>query len=287
MDSRYSQPVGNDFSAVRTASWQDTNRFKYVRISNLERTSGTPSNFQVNLGNDTILDRCEQIQLMSVAIPNVMNNISEAFGNTTFSITWSIPLTTITYDFVPGQYTTAQIITELLGAITPPGAYTFTMRQDPNTGLIIIGSTGLFTIPGSLTFPNNTTSLNSYLGFTANQPAALEIVGFQRPSLYGSTMMFIHSPELGSNITYLDTLTTGGQTNDVNGCFAIPVNVPYNTIQTYEGREEDRIVYGRRTRSVRNFSIVLRTNNGREMTDILEGTPVYIVLKAIFAVDQR
>lgn len=287
MDSRYSQPVGNDFAAVRTSKWQDTNRFKYIRISNLERTSGTPSNFQVNLGNDTILDRCEQIQLVSAAIPNVMNNISEAFGNTTFTVVWSIPLTTITYTFAPGQYTVAQIITELLAGITPPGAYTFTLAQNPTTGLITAGSTGLISIPGSETFPNNTTGLNSYLGFTSNQPAALQITGIQRPVLYGSTMMFVHSPELGSNITYLDTLTSGGQTNDVNGCFAIPVNVPFNVVQTYEGNEEDRIVYGRRTRSVRNFSIVLRTNNGIEMTDIQEATPIYIVLKAIFAVDQR
>jgi hypothetical protein len=283
----YSQPTGNDIAAVRTSAWQDTNRFKYIRISNLERTSGSPSNFAVNLGNDTLLDRCEQIQLMSVAIPNVMYNISDAFGNTQFSITWSIPLTTLTYDFVPGQYSTAAIITELLAGIVPPGGYTFTLQQDQQTGLIIAGSTGLFTIPGSLTFPNNTTGLNSYLGFTFNQTPALQIVGAQRPVLYGSTMMFIHSPELGSNITYLDSLTSGGSTNDVNGCFAIPVNVPYNTIQTYQGHEEDRVVYGRRTRSVRNFSIVLRTNNGVEMTDISDATPVYITLKAIFSVDQR
>jgi hypothetical protein len=287
MNDRYSQPVGNDFAAVRTAVWQDTNRFKYIRISNVERTSGTPSNFQVNLGNDTILDRCEQIQLISASIPNAMYNISNAFGNTTFTIVWSVPLTTITYTFEPGQYTTAQIIAELNGAIVPPGGFTFLMRQDVNTGLIIVDSTGLFTIPGSTNFPTNPTSLNSYLGFADAQAPALQIVGFYRPSLFGSTMMYIHSPELGSNITYLDTLTTGGQTNDVNGCFTIPVNVPYNVMQTYQGSEEDRIVYGRRTRSVRNFSIVLRTNNGREMTDITDIDPVTIVLKAIFAVDQR
>lgn len=283
----FSQPTGNDIAAVRTAKWQDTNRFKYIRVSNLERTSGSPSNFTVNLGNDTLLDRCEQIQLVSAAIPNVMYNISDAFGNRTFSITWSVPLTTLTYDFAPGQYSVAQIITALLAGIVPPGAYTFTLAQDPSTGLITAGSTGAFTIPGSLTFPSNTTSLNSYLGFTSTQAPALSQTAQQRPVLYGSTMMFIHSPELGSNITYLDTLTSGGQTNDVNGCFAIPVNVPYNVVQTYQGSEEDRIVYGRRTRSVRNFSIILRTNNGVEMTDILDNTPIYITLKAVFSVDQR
>jgi hypothetical protein len=99
-------------------------------------------------------------------------------------------------------------------------------------------------------------------------------------------MFFIHSPELGANITYLDTLTTGGQTNDVNGMFSIPVNVPYNAVQAYQAEAEDRVVFGRRTRSVRNFSIVLRANNGRELT-LSENDQVIIVMKAIFAVDQH
>ena len=58
MNIGYGQPTGNDFSAIRTAKWQDTNRFKYIRINNQERSSGTPTNFQVNLGNDPMLDRC-------------------------------------------------------------------------------------------------------------------------------------------------------------------------------------------------------------------------------------
>ena len=86
MNIGYGQPTGNDFSAVRTAKWQDTNRFKYIRINNQERSSGTPTNFQVNLGNDPLLDRCEQIQLISCIIPNVGFNVSALIGNNTFTI---------------------------------------------------------------------------------------------------------------------------------------------------------------------------------------------------------
>lgn len=285
MNGNYSQPIGNDFSAVRTAKWQDTNRFKYIRVSNQERTSGTPSNFQVNLGNDTLLDRCEQIQLISAVIPNVGFNISAAIGNNQFNI-FFLPSTPASIIIPDGQYTTAELLT-LINAIVPP-AGTFVATQNPNTGRITLtASATQFVVAGSRSFPN-TSGLNSYLGFTTTSPGSGSLVwtAETRPALYGDTVFFIHSPELGMNITYLDTVTTGGQTNDVNGMFTIPVNVPYNAVQTYQAEAEDRVVFGRRTRSVRNFTIVLRTNNGRELV-LGENDQVVIVMKAVFAVDQH
>jgi hypothetical protein len=68
--------------------------------------------------------------------------------------------------------------------------------------------------------------------------------------------------------------------------FTIPVTVPYNSVQTYVGQEEDRIVFGRRGRSIRNFTIVLRGNNGRELV-LGENDQAVIVLKAFFSVDQH
>ena len=285
MNGVYSHPVGNDFSAVRTAKWQDTNRFKYIRVSNQERTSGTPSNFQVNLGNDTILDRCEQIQLISAVIPNVGFNISAAIGNNQFNI-FFLPGTPASFIIPDGQYTTAELLA-LLNAVVPP-AGTFVATQNPNTGRITLtSSVTAFVVAGSRSFPN-TSGLNSYLGFTTTSPGAGSLVwtAETRPTLYGDTVFFIHSPELGANITYLDTLTTKGQTNDVNGMFTIPVNVPYNSVQTYQAEAEDRVVFGRRTRSIRNFTIVLRTNNGRELV-LGENDQVLLVMKAVFAVDQH
>jgi hypothetical protein len=283
MNIGYGQPTGNDFSAVRTAKWQDTNRFKYIRINNQERSSGTPTNFQVNLGNDALLDRCEQIQLMSCIIPNVGFNVSAKIGNNTFTIEFAGSPPTILV--IPdGFYTTADILTILNTIPAPLGTIVFT--QDPITGSIVATSSALnITIIGSASFPN-TSGLNSYLGFTSIQSASLIIASQSRPALNGDTIFFIHSAELGMNVTYLDTKTSGGLVNDVNGMFSVPVTVPYNQIQSYIGQAEDRIVFGRRTRSVRNFNITLRTNNGRELV-LGENDQVVIVLKAIFSVDQR
>lgn len=282
MDIGYGQPTGNDFSAVRTAKWQDTNRFKYLRINNQERTSGTPTNFQINLGNDPILDRCEQIQLISCIIPNVGFNVSAKIGNNTFTIQFAgFPETILVIS--DGFYTTADILTLLNAIPAPSGTIVFT--QDPITGSIIATSSALsITIRGSPSFPN-TSGLNSYLGFTSTQ-TSLVITSQSRPALNGDTIFFIHSADLGMNITYLDTKTSGGEINDVNGMFTIPVTVPYNQVQSYVGQPEDRIVFGRRTRSVRNFNITLRTNNGRELT-LGENDQVVIVMKAVFAVYQH
>ena len=283
MNIGYGQPTGNDFSAIRTAKWQDTNRFKYIRINNQERSSGSPTNFQVNLGNDPLLDRCEQIQLISCIIPNVGFNVSAKIGNNTFTIEFAGSPPTILV--IPdGYYTTADILTILNTIPAPLGTIVFT--QDPITGSIVATSSALnITIIGSASFPN-TSGLNSYLGFTSTQSASLIITSQSRPALNGDTIFFIHSAELGMNITYLDTRATGGSINDVNGMFSVPVTVPYNQIQSYIGQAEDRVVFGRRTRSVRNFNITLRTNNGRELV-LGENDQVVIVLKALFSVDQR
>jgi hypothetical protein len=272
---------------VRTADVKTTNRFKYIRISNQERTSGTPSNFTVALGNDPMLDRCTEIQVMTCSIPNVEYNVSEAIGNNTFTITFLPGNVVRTFTVFDGLWTTAQLIAKINTLLPPAG--TFTAAQDPNSGVIFFISTvSPFVISGSPTFPN-TTSMNSYLGFTQDSDPAgvLQYDADTKPSLFGSTMMYVHSPEMASNVTYLDTLTTGGRINDVNGFISIPVTVPYNSVQNYIGQPEDRIVFGRRGRSVRNFSIVLRTNNGREMLDLGDNDQVVIVLKAFFSVDQH
>lgn len=283
MNDVYARPLGNDYDAVRTSDVKATNRFKYIRISNQERTSGTPSNFQVTLGNDSTLDRCTEFRLMTAIIPNVGFSVSASIGNNIFS--YQFPPNPVINHVIPdGNYSTSQILA-LLNALPAPPTGTLIFTQSSTTGQIIAtASLQPTTIFGSPSFPNPL--LNSYLGYTQTVGPTLVATSQSRPTLFGDTVFYIHSPELGSNITYLDSLLTGGQTNDVNGMFTVPVTVPYNQIQTYVGSDEDRIVFGRRGRSIRNFTIVLRGNNGRELT-LGDNDQVVIVLKAFFSVDQH
>lgn len=283
MNDIQARPIGNDYDAVRTSDVKSTNRFKYIRISNQERTSGTPSNFQVVLGNDPTLDRCTEFRLMTAIIPNVGLNVSAAIGNNFFRYQFP-PNPVISHPIPDGFYNISQLLL-LLNALPAPPLGSLIFSQSQTTGQIIATSTiSPLIIFGSRTFPN-TSGINSYLGYGQDTGPALTVESQTRPSLFGDTVFYIHSPELATNITYLDTLLTGGQTNDVNGMFTIPVTVPYNSIQSYIGQEEDRVIFGRRGKSVRNFTIVLRGNNGRELV-LGENDQVIIVLKAIFSVDQ-
>lgn len=284
--ARYGQPTGNDMHGIRQIRYDDNNRFKYIRITNMERSSGTPNNFQVCLGNDPLLDRCIEIQAVTVSFPNIGYNVSAGKNNNTFTITFLGGPTIVNVTFPDGFYTTGDILTQL-NAIVPP-AGTFTATQDPANGRITLTSTTtLFTTNGSSIFPN-TSSLNSYMGFTIpSDPAgSLSVTAQSRPSLNGDTMFYVHSSDLAINATYLDNTLTGGGTADVNGFISCPINVPYNTYQTYAPIDRDRITFGRYPRTVKNLNITLRNDFGRLAT-FGDNDVVTIVLKMFYEIDAR
>src|SRR5690348_7675120 len=104
----------NELEGELIRTHDDTRRFKFLRISNLERTNGTPWDFNVALGNDIRLDHAIELHLMNVSIPNIGNNVSGDIGNNVVAITFSGqgPLSFVIPD---GYYTTAQLMTYILG----------------------------------------------------------------------------------------------------------------------------------------------------------------------------
>ena len=283
---RYGQPTGNDMHGIRQIRYDDNNRFKYLRITNVERTSGTPNNFLVTLGNDPILDRCVEIQVVSATIPNVGYNVSASKNNNTFTVTFLPPSGGSSFTLPDGFYTTGDILTQLNAIV--PFAGTFTAVQDPFNGKITLSSSVVpFVINGSSVFPN-TASLNSYMGFTqpSNPAGSLSVTAQGRPTLSGDTMFYVHSSDLAINATYIDVTDSRGGTNDVNGFLSIPINVPYNTYQTYQPIERDRVTFGRYPKSVKNIQITLRSDFGRLLT-LTDNDVVTIVFKMFYEVDAR
>ena len=280
----YGVPTGNDPIGFKTTSLDETTRYKFLRISNQERSSGSPNAFTVNLGNDPLLDRCVMLQIVSASIPNSGYNISGAIGNNTFTITWPAQ-TPVSVVLIDGFYTAAGIITLLNTAVVPPATYTFVMAQDPNSRRLYITSNNPFTVQGSPSYPN-TSSLMSYLGWT--QPSVLNAVSFADtvPSLQGDTVFYIHSPTLSLNMTYLDTRETEGLLFDVNSLLMIPITVPYGVYQSYQGTTQDKLIFGRKGRSVRNFDIILRTNHGRLLA-LSENQEAVITFKMFYDITAR
>lgn len=263
---------GDALDGLEVRSHSDTKSYKFLRVSSKERLTGTPSNFTVGFGNADILDRCTEVHLMACSIPNVGNNISAAIGNNAFTFTGSIsgPGTVL---FTDGFYSLNQVIARLeseINLVIAPS--TISITQNQFTKKIV------FAITGAETIQYDATGLNNTLGFTEPIGPVSSISAQGLPTLNGSTVMYIHSSDMANNTTYLSS-DTGGII-DVNGAFTIPVNVPYGSYQDYVANENlDRQVYGRNGKSLKNIRFTIRTNGGRELTEISDNFEVIIVLK--------
>lgn len=271
----------NELEGQLVRTHDDTRRFKILRLSTAERTNGQPYDFVVNLGNDFRMDTAIEVHLVSASIPNVGNNVSSAIGNRGFSITFSAS-GLITVPFNDGFYNIGQIITVIENAVNPIIAPTvLTITQDPVTGKLtfsVAGGPQTFSWDGASVLYN----LATYLGGAAPQAGPLTTYTLPSlPSLYGSTMFYIHSQELAPELTYLQS--NGDGVNSVNGMFTVSVNVPFGSLQTYSANDQDRVVFGRIGRSARNFHLTFRTNGGRLYTELTDNQEAVLVMRLLWS----
>jgi predicted fused transcriptional regulator/phosphomethylpyrimidine kinase len=262
---------GDALDGLEVRMHGDTKNYKFLRISSKERATGTPSNFTVSFGNADILDRCTEVHLMAASIPNIGYNISVALGNNTFTLTHSVD-GLITVFFVDGFYSLNQVIARLESEINLQlSVDTITITQNEFTKKLVFslsGGTASYTADG----------LNLTLGITAPIAPVASVSAQGLPTLNGSTIFYIHSSDMANNTTYLNSVSGG--IIDVNGGFTIPINVPFGVYQDYVANENlDRQVYGRNGKSLKNIRFTIRTNSGRELTELTDNFEVIIVLK--------
>lgn len=273
--------AANELEGTLIRTHADTKRFKYLRISNQERVSGTPYDFECAFGVDVRLDHVIDLHLHSVSIPNVANNVSVTIGNNIFRANFTIagPVIVVVPD---GFYSTASMLAYLTAQINAQiGPSTISITQDPITNLITFTITGAETM--QILAAASGSTLAATLGiYVDSAPGLTTYTTTSIPNFRGATYYYIHSLELGSNVTYL--ISQNGQTADVNGMFSIPVDVPYGVNQTYlADSENDQIVFGRSAYSLRRFKITLRTNHGRLLTELPENAEVVIIMKVFWS----
>jgi hypothetical protein len=260
---------GDNLSGLEIRNHTDTKAYKDIRVSSKDRFEGTPYDFTANLGNASELDRIVEMHLLAVSIPNIAYNVSAALGNNAFTSTSSVdgPISVL---FADGFYTTDQIIARLESEINLVlTTATITIAQNAfNKKLSFTLSSG--------TMSYDSTGLNNTIGITEPIPLVGATSAQALPALNGSTMFYIHSQDLATNKTYL---LTDGNIRDVNGAFSIPVDVPFGVYQEYQPTELDRHVYGRFGKSLKNFKIVIRTNEGRLYTELTDNFDVVLTLR--------
>jgi hypothetical protein len=269
--------MGDELAGLKVIQHDDTNRFKFFRISSKERTSGTPSSWNVNFQNDSRFDKVVEVHLVSISFCNCFPNVSAAKGNNTFEAVGTVA-GAISFTVPDGFYTTttlmAEIQTQLNAAIAPS---TVAITQDGTTNRITFTITGAETIAYENVASGST--ISDALGIINNSAALGTFTADAVPNLNGETMLYVHSPDLAQNLTYLSSATG---VNDVNGMFSVPITVPVGAYQSYQPDEQDRIVYGRHGRSLRNFRITLRGNGGRQLTEMPDNHETVIVLKMLW-----
>ncbi len=273
--------MANELEGTLVRTHSDTRRFKYLRISNQERVSGSAYDFDCAFGTDIHLDQVVDLHLHSVSIPNVANNVSAVIGNDVFQAVFTIAgaYAAVIPD---GYYSSAALMAWLTTAInTFIAPSTIAITQAGVTNLITFAITGAETMQ-MLSSASGSTVADTLGIYVDSAPGLTTYTTISIPSLRGATYYYIHSVELGANITYL--ITSTGQTTDVNGMFSIPVNVPYGVNQSYQAdNENDQIVFGRSAYSLRRFRITLRTNHGRLLTELPNNAEVIIVFKIFWS----
>jgi len=269
--------TGDRLEGTLVTQHDDTKAYKFFRISSKERLGGTPSDFQVNFGNDPRLDRITEVHLISASIPNVFPNVSAAKGNNTFTATGTIA-GVISVVVPDGFWTTANLAAYLKTAIDLTIApSTVAIAQDVNTQKLTFTITGAETIT-YLSLGSGST-LAPFVGILADSAPLAVYTADAPPALNGETMFYIHSRELAENSTYLPTVQN---ISDVNGFLSIPVNVPWGSYQTYQPTENlDRSVFGRAGKALRGIQIVLRGNGGRALV-LPDNYEMVLVVKVMF-----
>lgn len=254
-------------------------RNKFVRISNFNRVSGTPTDFSVDLSNDIDLNQCKDIWVQMVSLPHVFNNITEDNNVLYFEAVRMSPLEVISLSVIvpPGQYSATQLMTVLQNLLDPILVTAFgvgamiTFSLDPVTSKIGYTVTNFDTIQffdlSTLAYP---------LGFSSTTPAVGTGSFPFIPSLAGPTMIFLHSQDIAMAGTTLSI------NRPISTFCSIPVKVNYLQTIYYEslGSVIDYINL-RGSRNVANLNIKVRGSDGTVL-EMGDNDELIIVLKVFY-----
>lgn len=267
--------ASNELEGNPIVEYNQSRKFRYLRIASNERTNGDPYNFLAQFGNDIRLDHTVAMSLQSITFPNIADNVSSAIGNDQllldFTTAGIVPVS-----FAAGYYSTAQIIALITAAVNPiitPSVLTIT--QDAISNKLVFVVTGGDTLTFMTAAQGST--LSPTLGILAQAGPAGGLTATALPNLRGATVLFVHSYELGGNVTY--RMTPGSDVEDVNGILTVPIDVPYGAMQVYKPTDEDILIFGRIGTSTRNFQIVMRVDNGRLYTELTDNQPFILTFK--------
>lgn len=172
--------------------------YKRVIINSKDRNkeyNNNPNNFQLSIKDGYHLSQVNKIQVESVSLTNLQYNINS--NNNTILWQEGIAGPQITRTVTPGQYSTIELMDELIVQLNSIGSTTFNVTQDAITKKIIITNTSvLFKV-------YKESSINSVIGLSSDADSnSVLLSGVNTlespflPNVGGLDTVFIHSRAL-------------------------------------------------------------------------------------------
>jgi len=204
-----------------------------LHINSLQRVSGTPSNFKIQLTYPILYAR--SVRLLSASIPNSFyvfngpNNLGVRNNNYINFIDSSGTQKTII--ITPGTYTFSQLSALIITQMQSISSDTYTLTLNPNTLLVTFtSSSALFNILWS-TGTNASQSAYYELGFypQLDTAAGLSHTGSQALQISGPLNIFIQISAF-RNVIH--------DSKNFTAAFCIPMNVEFGNIKYFEENNE-------------------------------------------------
>jgi len=249
--------------------------YKRVIINSKDRNkqyNDNPNNFIVNIKDGFHLQQITKIQVESVTISNLQYNINR--NNNVILWQEGIAGPQISRTIEPGQYTTQELIDELIIQLNSIGSATFNVTQDAITKKIIITNTSvLFKI-------YKESSINPVIGLSSDSDNnSVLLLGVNTltspflPNLGGLDMVFIHSRSLAGQ----ESINTYKGVSSVLSYLSLG-DTPFGatTSRFIPDQEIEQIIYSV-PRNIKNIDIKVRDEYG-QLVD-LSGSNVIIVLR--------
>lgn len=186
---------------------------RYLTINSIDRNSGNPSNFQINIHNGLSYKTC---RLVMAQIPNTYYNITD-YNN-------GILINSVLKKLTPGNYN----LDEFFQAFINIDSSIQSISYDDTICKIIITCTS----STNISFPTNG-SINFVIGFDKNyNSSAITHTSVNPPSL-AKHVLYIDIDQLSSN-------HTSSFINSTSNVFEVPNNVNKNEIIFYNEKTNFR-----------------------------------------------
>lgn len=246
-----------------------TRTSRFLRLSSHDRTSGSTSNFEVQLGGASAsqLGEITGIGVETIGFPNVFPNVKE--GANTFSVTtggagpvnvvigegfWDIDQIAAAIEFEVDLVSPGFTL-----AVTTLGQTTYLVASDPSSLLM------------------NDTPLNAQLGFVYDPDLIVPVASVTAPvppSLRGETVVFVHT---GLGCAGARSLDGDGQ--GISQLISVAVTEPYLAYQTYTANQYESPTLTLPSPTVFDrIDIRLRDIDG-QLLDIGPNQEMFIVLR--------